>query len=84
MKARRMPNGRTVKPEPGRLRLLLDNQTTPHLLAWLFFTTRLADGDKSIIIKEHEDMGRPLAESFESAYLEACRCWLVAGQGATA
>jgi hypothetical protein len=32
MKARRMPNGRTVKPEPGRLRLLLDNQTTPHLL----------------------------------------------------
>lgn len=53
-------------------------QTTPHLLGWLFFTTRLVDADKNTIIKEHLEMGRPLAEYFEQMYLEACRCRLMA------
>lgn len=59
-------------------------QTTPHLLGWLFFTTRLVDGDNHTIIKEHEEMGRPLTIYFEQMYLEACRCRLMAGPGALA
>jgi len=59
-------------------------QTTPHLLGWLFFANRLGDADKTTIIKEHQGMGRHLARYFEEAYLEACRCRLVANQGAAA
>jgi predicted nucleic acid-binding protein len=59
-------------------------QTTPHLVGWLFFTNRLVDADKSTIIKEHQEMRRPLAKYFEQMYLEACRCRLMANQGAMA
>jgi hypothetical protein len=52
-------------------------QTTPHLFAWLFFTGRLSDGDKDIIISAHEELNRPLRPHFEEAYLEALRCRLM-------
>ena len=56
-------------------------QTTPHLLGWLFFTSRLSDADKDTIITEHEEMGRPLSDYFEQMYFEACRCRLMANRG---
>ncbi|MBW2618962.1 MAG: hypothetical protein JRC92_08815 [Deltaproteobacteria bacterium] len=56
-------------------------QTTPHLLAWLFFTNRLTDIDKDIVIREHREMGRPLERFFEEVYIEAYRCRLLAHQG---
>lgn len=59
-------------------------QTTPHLASWLFFGNRLGDADKEIIIKEHQQVGRHLGRLFEDAYLEACRCRLMASQGAGA
>jgi predicted nucleic acid-binding protein len=49
-------------------------QTTPHLVGWLFFTRQLVDGEKDIIIREHEEMNRQLSNYFEEMYLEACRC----------
>ena len=49
-------------------------QTTPHLVGWLFFTHQLVDGEKDVIIKEHEEMNRHLSKYFEEMYLEACRC----------
>jgi predicted nucleic acid-binding protein len=55
-------------------------QTTPHLFGWLFFNNGLTDSDKATVIREHESMGRPLAAYFESAYMEACRCRLMAAQ----
>jgi hypothetical protein len=58
------------------------SQTTPHLVGWLFFHSHLTDSDKSIVIREHTDMERPLARYFEDMYLEACRCRLMAMQGA--
>ena len=56
-------------------------QTTPHLVGWLFFTNKLVDGDKSVVLSEHQAMGRPLGKYFEEMYMEACRCRLMARQG---
>jgi len=53
-------------------------QTTPHLLGWLIFFNRLTDADKDIVLREHNEVHRPLGPHFENAYLEACRCRLVA------
>lgn len=49
-------------------------QTTPHLLSWLIFNGRLADGDKDTVITQHEAMGRPLAPHFRTAYELALQC----------
>jgi hypothetical protein len=57
-------------------------QTTPHLLSWLIFERHLTDGDMSMILEEHQSLDRPLAKYFEAAYQEACRCRLLAHQGA--
>ena len=46
-------------------------QTTPHLLGWLFFTERLTDADKDIVIAEHQAVQRPLSKFFEVMYLRA-------------
>jgi len=46
-------------------------QTTPHLFGWLIFTSALSDGDKDLIISEHNKMGRPLAKVFDTMYLKA-------------
>jgi len=51
-------------------------QTTPHLFAWLIFTSRLSDGDKTTVIKQHKAMERPLAPHFETAYGLALQCKL--------
>jgi hypothetical protein len=53
-------------------------QTTPHLFGWLFFIQHLSDGDKLAVISEHEAVSRPLGEYFETMYLEALRCRLMA------
>ncbi|MCH8252008.1 MAG: hypothetical protein IID36_06110 [Planctomycetes bacterium] len=53
-------------------------QTTPHLFGWLIFTGRLSDGDKDLIVEEHTEHGRPLAQYFNEAYEEALRCRLMA------
>jgi hypothetical protein len=58
-------------------------QTTPHLLGWLFFHNHLSDSEKDVIVIEHVQLGRPLKKFFEEAYLEACRCRLMANQTAT-
>jgi hypothetical protein len=73
-KARRLANG--FMGNPGA-------QTTPHLLAWLFFENRLADSDKQTVTEEHTRLGRPLAPYFEKAYLEALRCRLMAKKNLT-
>ena len=54
-------------------------QTTPHLLGWLIFTSTLSDGDKDLIINEHEKMGRPLAEFYGMMYLKALELRLACG-----
>lgn len=43
-------------------------QTTPHLLAWLFFTGRLSEGDKGTIFQQHVEMGQVLKPHFERAH----------------
>lgn len=53
-------------------------QTTPHLLAWLFFDSRLMDGDLEEIVLEHKGYGRPLEPHYRDAYMEALRCRLMA------
>lgn len=59
-------------------------QTTPHLVGWLFFTGQLVDSEKDTVIKEHQEMNRPLSKYFEEMYLESCRCRLMANQGVVA
>ncbi len=49
-------------------------QTTPHLFAWLIFKQRLMDADKSLIIRQHEEMGQILTPQFEEAYRLALIC----------
>jgi hypothetical protein len=51
-------------------------QTTPHLFSWLIFKGRLGDADKGIVIAQHQDMERPLAPHFETAYEMALQCRL--------
>ncbi|MBL3534967.1 MAG: hypothetical protein JMN27_14210 [gamma proteobacterium endosymbiont of Lamellibrachia anaximandri] len=51
-------------------------QTTPHLFAWLIFTGRLGDSERSTIIAQHQDVERPLAPHFERAYELALQCRL--------
>lgn len=46
-------------------------QTTPYLYAWLIFTRRLSEGDKSAIIQQHEEMGQILRPYFEDAHEKA-------------
>ena len=49
-------------------------QTTPHLFAWLIFTSKLSDGDKATVITQHMAMERPLAPHFKNAYGLALQC----------
>jgi hypothetical protein len=43
-------------------------QTTPQLLGWLFFTARLLDSDLKEVVREHEQVNRPLAKHFQEMY----------------
>lgn len=49
-------------------------QTTPHLLGWLIFTSRLTDSDKDQVVKDHNAMQGLLATFFEVMYREGLRC----------
>lgn len=51
-------------------------QTTPHLFAWLIFTGRLGDSDRSTVIAQHQAMDRPLGTHFGRAYEMALQCRL--------
>jgi hypothetical protein len=51
-------------------------QTTPHLFSWLIFTGRLGDGDKDIVIAQHEEAGRHIARLLYEAYEIALKCRL--------
>jgi hypothetical protein len=51
-------------------------QTTPHLFAWLIFTGRLGDSEKSTVIAQHEAMEQDLAPHLERAYEMALQCRL--------
>jgi hypothetical protein len=58
-------------------------QTTPKLVGWLFYTSRLSDGEKDTIIAQHESMAvHPLTRFFEEVYLWALECRLQAGDEA--
>lgn len=59
--------------EPGQV------QTTPKLFGWLFYTGRLADGDKDDIIRQHEELrNRGLRSCLEKVFLWALDCRLKA------
>ncbi|MGB7598869.1 MAG: hypothetical protein WBM24_01075 [Candidatus Sulfotelmatobacter sp.] len=52
-------------------------QSTPHLIAWLYFNWRLQDSDKDKIIGELAAVKRGLQPHIDNAYTEALRCRLV-------
>jgi hypothetical protein len=45
-------------------------QTTPQMLGWLFSNGRLVDSDLTMVIREHEEVNRPLSQQFEAKYHE--------------
>jgi hypothetical protein len=49
-------------------------QTTPHLMAWLYFAGVLTDGHTDAIVAEHCGHGRPLEPHLRAAHAEAIRC----------
>lgn len=53
-------------------------QSTPHLLAWLYFTGLLLDSDKGLIVAQLAELNRNLDPHLENAYTEALRCKLMA------
>lgn len=54
-------------------------QSTPHLLAWLYFDGRLQDSDKDTVIADLTELNRgSLKSHFDEAYREALRCRLLA------
>lgn len=46
-------------------------QTTPQLFGWLIFERLLADSDKDAVIREHNEVGRPLGDRFDAIYMKA-------------
>lgn len=46
-------------------------QTVPHLVGWLFYSGNLTDGDKTVLLAQHEEMERPLKQYFEEMYQKA-------------
>jgi hypothetical protein len=55
-------------------------QSTPHLLAWLYFNYKLQDSDKDKIVAELAMVNRNLQPHLDNAYKEALRCRLMLGQ----
>jgi predicted nucleic acid-binding protein len=54
-------------------------QSTPHLLAWLYFAGRLQDSDKDTVIADLTALNRgSLKTHIDEAYREALRCRLLA------
>lgn len=52
-------------------------QSTPHLLAWLYFKGLLVDSDKGVIVAQLAELKRNLEPHLENAYMEALRCKLM-------
>lgn len=57
-------------------------QSTPHLIAWLYFTSLLADADVAQVKEELRGLARNLDPHFDNFYREAQQCRAVAAQGA--
>jgi len=57
-------------------------QSTPHLIAWLYFTSLLADADVAQVKAELRGLARNLDPHFDNFYHEAQQCRAVAAQGA--
>jgi hypothetical protein len=57
-------------------------QSTPHLIAWLYFRSLLADADVAQIKIELTAQARNLDPHFDKFYCEAQQCRAVAAQGA--
>src|SRR5207248_2731497 len=56
-------------------------QSTPHLLAWLYFNFHLNDVDKNQIVAELESLGRFLQPHLDEYHSEAQRCRVIANRG---
>ncbi len=54
-------------------------QTTPHLLAWLFFRGSIGVEEVDVIVSQHGDLGRPLGPHFRNAVSLAKTCLANAG-----
>lgn len=52
------------------------SQTTPHLFSWLIFSGKLSDGDKDVVISQHVEAGRQIAQHLQTAYEMALQCRL--------
>jgi len=57
-------------------------QSTPHLIAWLYFGSLLADADVAQVKAELIALARNLDPHFDKFYREAQQCRAVAAQGA--
>lgn len=57
-------------------------QSTPHLVAWLYFNSLLADADVAQVKEELTGLVRNLDPHFDNFYREAQQCRAVAAQGA--
>jgi hypothetical protein len=57
-------------------------QSTPHLVAWLYFGSLLGDGDVSQVKAELAALSRNLDPHYDNFYLEAQRCRVIAAQAA--
>ncbi len=57
-------------------------QSTPHLIAWLYFTSLLGDADVAQVKAELSGLARNLDPHFDNFYHEAQQCRAVAALGA--
>jgi hypothetical protein len=57
-------------------------QSTPHLVAWLYFSSLLADGDVAQVKAELSGLSRNLDPHFDNSYREAQQCRAIAAHGA--
>ncbi len=57
-------------------------QSTPHLIAWLYFNSLMADGDVAQVKVELVALARNLEPHFSNFYLEAQQCRVIAAQAA--
>ena len=58
------------------------SQTTPEMLGWLFFNGGLLDSDLRQVIREHQEVNRPLSKRFEATYREALQYRLMSKKSA--
>lgn len=54
--------------QANRLFQPITTQNVPHLFGWLFFTSKLSDSDRDVIISEHKQSGENLEAHFIVAF----------------